>query len=97
MLGGQRFANEHIFRSPALTALSGPVKGQCRLVCRVMLTTQRDHNSSDIKHLSCVQKAVYIFNEKLEMQLIMSVVFGSGSCFTNKLSVMNLDLKSHLA
>ncbi len=31
------------------------------------------------------------------MQLIMSVVFGSGSCFTNKLSVMNLDLKSHLA
>ncbi len=34
MLRGQRFANEQIIRDPALAALSGPVKGQCRLVCR---------------------------------------------------------------
>ncbi len=34
VLRGQRFANEQILRGPALAALSGPVKGQCRLVCR---------------------------------------------------------------
>ncbi len=45
--------------------------------------TNSEHNSSDIKHLSCVQKAVSVFHEKLDMQLIMSVV--------------NLDLKSNLA
>ncbi len=35
MLRGQCFTNEQILRGPALAALSGPVKGQCRLVCRV--------------------------------------------------------------
>ncbi len=34
VLRGQCFANEQILRGPALAALSGPVKGQCRLVCR---------------------------------------------------------------
>ncbi len=34
VLRGQRFASEQILRGPALAALSGPVKGQCRLVCR---------------------------------------------------------------
>ncbi len=35
VLRGQCFANEQILRGPALAALSGPVKGQYRLVCRV--------------------------------------------------------------
>ncbi len=35
VLRGQHFANEQILRGPVLAALSGPVKGQCRLVCRV--------------------------------------------------------------
>ncbi len=35
VLRGQRFGMEQILRSPALAALSGPVKGQCRLVCRL--------------------------------------------------------------
>ncbi len=39
VLRGQRFANEQILRGPALVAHwgpldCGPVKGQCRLVCR---------------------------------------------------------------
>ncbi len=34
VLRGQRFTNEQILRGPALAALSGPVKGRCRLVCR---------------------------------------------------------------
>ncbi len=35
VLRGQCFVNERNLRGPALVALSGPVKGQCRLVCRV--------------------------------------------------------------
>ncbi len=37
VLRGQRLANEQILRGPALAAITGPVKGQCRLVCRVAL------------------------------------------------------------
>ncbi len=36
VLRAQRFANEQILRGPTLAALSGPVKGQCRLVCSVI-------------------------------------------------------------
>ncbi len=43
VLRGQRFADEQILRGPALAALSGPVKGQCRLVCRVVYSDMTQH------------------------------------------------------
>ncbi len=35
---GQSFVNEQILRGPVLAALRGPVKGQCRLVCKDNMT-----------------------------------------------------------
>ncbi len=54
VLRGQRFANEQILRGPALAALSGPVKGQCRLVYRE--ATSEPETISEASYLGCGEK-----------------------------------------